>query len=204
MGLSRSRAGANSMFWATCAVVDLVDAPGVDVVGDACEPDVLEEAGIRNATAVIFALEDDTTANFATLVARDLNRDARIVVRANDEQDVPKLHRAAADYVQSLATTSGRMIASTVFEDEDVLTYSMSIRVMRVGARDLVGRTIGEAGVRTETGCTVVATARDGKTISDFDPNTLAIEDGDEVVVAGTDEAVIRFEQLFGRGRIGG
>lgn len=179
-------------------VVDLVDNDGVDVVGDACDPDVLDRAGIRDATAVIFALEDDTTAIFATLVARDLNPDARIVVRANDEEDVPKLYRAGADYVQSLATISGRMIASTIFEDESVLTYGMSIRVAQISAPGLGGRTIGEAGVRTETGCTVVAVDRGGTKITDFDPDTFVIEEDDDVVIAGTDEAVTRFEQKFG------
>lgn len=179
-------------------VVDLVDRPGVDVLGDACDPDVLRRAGIEEAAAVLFALEDDTTAVFATLVARDLNPDVRIVVRANEKADVPKLFRAGADYVQSLATVSGRMIASTVFEDEDVLTYGMSIRVMRMSAPGLEGRTVGEAGVRSETGCTVVAVTRDGRTITGFDPDELELEADDELVLAGTDEAITRFEQRFG------
>lgn len=183
---------------AELTVVDIDDHEGVDVVGDACDPEVLREAGIEDATAVLFAIEDDTLAIFATLVARDLNPDLRIVVRANEEEDVPKLYRAGADYVQSLATTSGRMIASTVFEDEDVLTYGMSIRVMRISAPGLAGRTIGDVEVRTETGCTVVAVIRDGRTITGFDANALELEDGDEVVIAGTDEAITRFEGAFG------
>ena len=194
----RAAYGALRETSAELTVVDIDDHEGVDVVGDACDPEVLREAGVEDAAAALFAIEDDTLAIFATLVARDLNPDLRIVVRANEEEDVPKLYRAGADYVQSLATTSGRMIASTVFEDEDVLTYGMSIRVMRISAPGLAGRTIGDAEVRTETGCTVVAVIRDGRTITGFDPNALELEDGDEVVIAGTDEAITCFEGTFG------
>ena len=179
-------------------LVEALIREGVDVVGDACDPAVLRRAGIEDASAVLFAMGDDTLAIFATLVARDLNPDLRIVVRADEEEDVPKLYRAGADYVQSLATTSGRMIASTVFEDEDVLTFGMSIRVMRLPAPGLAGRTIGDAAVRTETGSTVVAVIRDGRTLTGFDPNAMELEDGDEVVVAGTDDAITRFEKRFG------
>lgn len=179
-------------------VVDIVDADGVDVVGDACDPTVLEEAGMREADSVLFALESDTMAVFATLVARDLNDRARIVVRANQEEDVPKLYRAGADYVQSLASISGRMLASTIFEDEEVLTYGLSIRVVRVAAPGLAGSTIADAAVRTRTGCTVIAVMRNDRAITDFDPDTFIVGEDDEVVIAGTDDAVNRFEGRFG------
>jgi Trk K+ transport system NAD-binding subunit len=179
-------------------VLDVDPGPAVDVVGDARDPDVLCAARIEDAAALLIAVSDDTTAIFATLIARELNPDLHIVVRANEEADVQKLYRAGGDYVQSLATVSGRMLASTVFEDEEVLAYDKQVSVVRLPAGDLVGRTIAEANVRSVTGCTVVAVVRAGETLTEFDPASFVFADGDEVIIAGTDEATTRFERRFG------
>ncbi|MDS0475245.1 NAD-binding protein [Natrinema sp. 1APR25-10V2] len=182
---------------ARVTVLDNVEKEGVDVVGDARDPAALREAGVDDAAAVIVTLDDDTTAVFAALVARDLNPSADVVVRANDAEDVRKLYRAGADYVQSLATVSGRMMASTVFEDEEVLAVDRGINVVRLPAGRLAGRTIVDAAVRSRTGCTVVAVVRDGETITAFDPSELVVEGDDEVILAGTDESVQSFEVQF-------
>ncbi|QLH82095.1 potassium channel family protein [Halosimplex pelagicum] len=178
-------------------VLDIEDGDQVDCVGDARDPAVLEEVGITDMAAMVLMVGDDTTAIFTTLIARELNPDLHIVVRANEEPDVEKLYQAGADYVQSLATVSGRMLASTVFEDEEVLVYDRQISVVRLPADGLEGRTLAGAAVRSETGCTVVAIDRGSETITDFDPTTTTFEAGDEVVVAGTDESITRFERRF-------
>ncbi|MEF8881717.1 MAG: NAD-binding protein [Halapricum sp.] len=180
-------------------VLDIEDDEGVDVVGDARDPAVLERADIDDATALIVTVGDDTAAIFTTLIARELNPSLRIVVRANEEADVQKLYRAGADFVRSLATVSGRMLVSTVLEDEDVLSYDTRVNVVQLPAGALAGRTIVDADVRAATGCTVLAIVRDGQAITDFDPAAETIRVDDELVIAGTDEAVSRFERQFGR-----
>jgi len=194
----RAAAAALEDSGAELTVLDAEEATDVDVVGDARDPKTLDAAGIGAASALIVAVGDDTTAIFVTLIARELNPDLYIVVRANEEDDVQKLYRAGGDYVQSLATISGRMLASTVFEDEEVLAYDKGINVVRLPAGTLVGNTIADERVRTETGCTVVAVVRDGETITDVDPEAFTLETGDEVIIAGTDEATTQFERTFG------
>ncbi|WP_302081993.1 potassium channel family protein [Salinibaculum rarum] len=179
-------------------VLDSVEKGGVDVVGDARDPEVLQAAGIDDASALLLMVGDDTAATLSTLIARRQNPDVRVIVRANEEENTQKLRRAGADYVQSLATISGRMLASTVFEDEDVLSYSKQINVVRLSAGSLAGSTISEAAIRSETGCTVVAIVRDGETITEFDPDSFEFQAGDEAVVAGTDESTTAFETAFG------
>lgn len=179
-------------------VLDSVAKDTVDVVGDARDPTVLQEAGIDDASALLLMVGDDTAATLSTLIARKQNPDVRIVVRANEEANTQKLYRAGADYVQSLATISGRMLASTVFEDEDVLTYSKQINVVRLSADSLAGTTISEAAIRENVGCTVVAIVRDGETITDFDPDSFEFQTGDAVIVAGTDDSTTEFESEFG------
>jgi Trk K+ transport system NAD-binding subunit len=170
----------------------------IDVVGDARDPAVLEAADISEASVLVLTIGDDTTAIFTTLIARELNPDLNIVVRANDDANVEKLYRAGADYVQSLATVSGRMLASTVFEDEEVLAYDKRINVVRLPAGSLGGSTIADADVRGRTGCTIVAVVRGGATIHGFDPHTFEVESDDELILVGTDDDVLRFEHEFG------
>ncbi|WP_254768990.1 potassium channel family protein [Salinilacihabitans rarus] len=200
-GFGQTGAAAYAVLEPTGTEITVLDREAgeeVDVVGDARDPDVLTEAGIEGASALLLGLGDDTTAVFATLIARDLNPDVEIVVRANDESNVRRLYRAGADYVQSLATVSGRMLASTVFEDEEVLAYDTRIQVVRVPADGLSGWTIVEADVRARTGATVLGVVTDGETITDFDPGSLRIEADDELVLAGTDESVAEFDRIFG------
>jgi Trk K+ transport system NAD-binding subunit len=193
----RASAAALEDTGAELTVLDAREATDVDVVGDARDPETLDAAGIEDASALIVSVGDDTTAIFVTLIARELNPDLYIVVRANEEDDVQKLYRAGGDYVQSLATISGRMLASTVLEDEEVLAYDKGINVVRLPAGTLVGSTIADERVRTETGCTVVAVVREDETVTDFDPEAFTLETGDEVIIAGTDEATTRFERTF-------
>ncbi|WP_423751371.1 potassium channel family protein [Salinirarus marinus] len=175
-------------------VVDHTEMDGVDVVGDATDPETLREAGITDARSVILALPDDTTTEFATLVIRDASPQTEVIARVEEPRSIQKMYRAGADYVLSLATVSGRMIASKILEDEDVLSLDQQIEVVRTRAPALVGRTIGDALVRSKTGCTVVAIERNGDVLTEVGPD-VRVEAGDELVIAGTDDGIRRFNE---------
>jgi len=178
-------------------VVDRQDVPGVDIVGDATDPEVLEEAGVGVARSIVLAIPDDTATEFATLVVRDLNGSIEVVARAEGSEAARKMYRAGADYVLSLGTVSGRMIASEVLESEEVVAPDTQVEVVRTRAPGLVGRTLGEARVRSRTGCTVVAVERDEEVLTDVGPE-FRVRAGDELVVVGTDEGTNGFTDRFG------
>lgn len=178
-------------------VLDLVDGPGVDMTGDATDPDALSRADVEDARTVILAIPDDTLTEFAILVVRDLNPDIELIARAEETENVQKMYRAGADYVLSLATVSGRMLASTILKDEEVMSLDKQVEVLRTHAPGLVGRTLGGADVRARTGCTVVGVDRDGEMITDLGAD-FRIEEGDELVIAGTDEGANRFMETLG------
>jgi Trk K+ transport system NAD-binding subunit len=175
-------------------VVDRTEMDGVDVVGDATEPETLQAAGIENARSVILAIPDDTTTEFATLVIRDISPETEIIARVQEIESVQKMYRAGADYVLSLATVSGRMIASTILENEDVLSLNQQVEVVRTVAPKLVGQTIDDADVRSKTGCTVVGVERDGTVMTDVGPE-FEVEADDAVIIAGTDEGIRQFTE---------
>src|SRR5699024_3761533 len=174
--------------------VDIVDKPGVNVVGDITEERRLNEAGLDDALAVVLCLPDDTRTIFATLVIREHYPDIEILVRAKETANVPKLYRAGADYVLALATVSGRMLASTIL-DEEVMDFDTQIQVLRTRCPAFAGQTLAEAAVRARTGCTVVAVDRDGTVLTEIDPD-FELRSDDEVIVVGTDEDVTRFAAL--------
>ncbi|MEF8867387.1 MAG: NAD-binding protein [Haloarculaceae archaeon] len=177
-------------------VVDLLDKPGVDVVGDITDEATLREAGVDEASTVIIAVSDDTTTVFATLVLREFNPDVEIIARAEATESVRKLYQAGADYVLALATVSGRMLASTIL-DEEVISFDQQVEIVRVGCGSLVGRTLGEADVRARTGVTVLAVERDEDVLTDLGPD-FRIQRGDDLVVAGTDADMNRFAAFVG------
>lgn len=177
-------------------VVDHADGDGVDVVGDATKPEVLSDAGVESAETVVIALPDDTTTEFSTLVVRDLAPEAEILARIEENANISKTYRAGADYVLSLSTVTGRMSASYLLEDREVLSLKQQVVVMRTTVPELSGLTIGEANIRKRTDCTVVAINRETKTVTDIGPRTAVLE-GDELVVVGSNDGIREFEELF-------
>lgn len=177
-------------------ILDHEEKPGVDIVGDATSPEDLRAAGVEDARTIILALSEDTDTEFATLVIRDLNPDVEIIARAEESENVKKMYRAGADYVLALATVSGRMLASTILEDEDVISMDKQVEIIRTDAGGLAGTTLGEADVRSRTGCTVVALERNGTVLTDLGPD-VRIQYEDSLVIAGTDAGVKRFKRLF-------
>ena len=191
-------------------VVDREDDPAVDVVGDAADADTLRTAGVPDARSIVLAIPDDTTTEFATLVVRDLNGTGEVIARADDVGaignalrseatevgSIRKMYRAGADYVLSLATVSGRSIASEIIESEEFLTVGTKVNVVRTRAPGLAGSTIEEARIRKRTGCTVVAIERDGELRTAIDP-TFRLQRDDELVVAGTAAGTSRFVEEF-------
>jgi Trk K+ transport system NAD-binding subunit len=177
-----------------CTVVDREDGPLVDVLGDVTDESVLAEAGLADARAIVLALPDDTLTIFTTLVCSELYPDVEVVVRVEADESVQKLYRAGADYVLSLATVSGRMLASAIL-DEDVIALDRQVEVVRIEAGAFAGETLAGADIRHRTGCTVIAVERDGEVITDVGP-AFELAAGDDVILAGTDDAVNRYTEL--------
>ncbi len=177
-------------------VIDSSEFDGVDVVGDATDPETLAAGGVEGAETVVLALPDDTTTEFATLVIRDLAPDTQILARVAEQANISKTYRAGADYVLSLERVTGRMAASHLLEGRDVLSVDQQVETIREEVPALAGTTIQEANIRGRTGCTVVAIEREDEVLSDIGPDT-TIQPGDELIVVGTDDGITAFEHEF-------
>lgn len=176
-------------------VLDLEDTPRVDVVGDVTDEETLREAGVADARTVVLALDSDTVTLVAAFVIGKVAPDVEIVARADETQNVRKLYHAGVDYVLSLSTVAGRLLAAEILESEDPISLDQQIRLVRRDPGSLAGQTLGEARLREETGCAVVAVEhRDGRVTTALRDWT-EIEATDHLVVAGTDDALARFDE---------
>jgi voltage-gated potassium channel len=137
------------------------------VHGDASDDDVLDEAGIDRAAALVAAVSTDAANLFITLSGRSLRSDLFIVSRAREESSVNKLLRAGADRVVNPQEIGGARIAAFVSRPRvtDFLDVVMHTRETELVLEEislapesqLVGLSLGEAKVRDRTGALVLA-----------------------------------------------
>ena len=175
-------------------IIDLQRYEGKDqVIGDSADKDTLIRAGILEASTIVVTLSDDNKNMLTVLLARNLNPHVNIIARANLDRSVSKIYRAGADYVTSLSTTGGQILARIVekgiFEDAIMLSEGVLLEKFNVRGSEVEGMSIRDTKMRTRTGCTIVGLIDDGK----FNPNP------DPSVVLGPESIILAvgtFKQL--------
>jgi voltage-gated potassium channel len=92
------------------------------LIGDGTDDDLLREARIEKAMALITALPDDADNVFIVLSARALNPKIQIISRASEESAYPKLRKAGADNVIMPDKIGGSHMA-TLVSKPDVIEF---------------------------------------------------------------------------------
>lgn len=179
-------------------VIDRDGAEGVDVVGDALDPRVLEEAEIRRAQAVILALDSDSATLFATVIVKEHAPQVPVIARVNQAENVDRIHRAGADFSLSMSQVSGQILARRLLGQEAV-AVDPALKVLKVPVEGLTGRHPTDLDIRERTGCSVVAVERGEEVLVEFPPE-FRFQDGDTIYVSGESGAVNQFEKSLGRG----
>jgi voltage-gated potassium channel len=87
--------------------------------GDSTKAEILREAGIERAKALIIALNEDPKTVFTALTAKELNPRVRIYARANRNDSKNKIRLAGADYVVCLPEIGGRELIRGLLEQKD-------------------------------------------------------------------------------------
>ncbi len=86
--------------------------------GDPSSEKVLEEARVKYAKTVIICTDEDERNLIISLHMKEVNPNARIVVKIKREELRKTLQIAGVTYVSSPYVTAGRLIASAAFEPE--------------------------------------------------------------------------------------
>lgn len=164
--------------------------------GDATHDELLLEAGIEKAAALISVLGEDTDNLFVVLSARQLNPNLTIISRAVTEQVESKLKRAGANYVVRPERIGGFYMATLVSKPDAVEFFnilsnmgSVQIDFEEVESNQLKpefqGKTIQEMNIRSLTGANVIAIHDDeGRYIINPSPDTF-IRTGSKLVILG-------------------
>jgi voltage-gated potassium channel len=175
--------------------IDIDDHETVDIVGDAGSEEVLEEARVETAGAIIVGLPDDSASLLTAVIARSMNPDIEILVRVSETDATQKALSAGADYVLSVPRVSARMVAREL-RGEDILAPASQIRLLRVPATPLSGSTLAESGIYEKTGCRVIAVEDETGFTSTVDPQR-EFTGEERIVLVGSDEAVQQFRKRF-------
>ena len=168
---------------------------GVDVAGNVLELQVLEAAGVRDAQAVVLALDTDSATLFATVILKDLAPEVPVIARVNQADNVDRIHRAGAYFALSISQVSGQMLAKKLLGQE-AFAVDPQLKVRRLAALPLAGRHPSELRIRARTGCSVVAVERGDDVLVDLGPD-FRFQPEDTVYVCGSSDAVRRFGEVF-------
>ncbi|HNC50905.1 MAG TPA: NAD-binding protein [Accumulibacter sp.] len=179
----------------TAIVIDREAVAGVDVVGNVLELATMEQARVREASAVVLALSNDSEGVFATAVLRDRAPDAPLIVRANRAQNIPRLYQAGADFALSVGQVAGQILAYHL-RGEQAVAVEHRLKFIRVAAGQLAGGHPWRDRVNERTGAAVVAVEHRGKVFVEFD-DAFMVDPDDTVFVCGTPGALEQYLREF-------
>jgi voltage-gated potassium channel len=159
------------------------------IMGDATEDEILKQAGIERASALIAATSPDANNIYLTLTARELNSKIKILSRAFEKKAEKRLLQAGANKIIYPDRMGGMRLAFSLLRPAmigflDVLSQSfeegeIELEELTIGERcSLKGRSLKDAQIRPSFNLIVLAVRKpDGSTI--FNPG------GDTVLAAG-------------------
>ena len=179
-----------------CIVVDAKKYDVNEVVGNAENEEILQEARINEAGFCIVALNDDDVNIFTTLMARNLNPGIRILARANDPGSVDKLYRAGADYVALLPRIGGQTVGRIVLADTVTILINLPDGEMVVLKHNRHPVELSVTEIRVRTGVRFLGIERSDR-IFVTPAETEIIRQGDAVIVSGNTDQLKKFIHLF-------
>lgn len=182
-------------------VMNYAEEPIKFIEGDATEDEILEEAGIQNAKAIITTMPADADNLFVVLTARSLNPNIVIVSRSSNESAERKLHVAGVDHVVMPESVGGAHMAKLVTRT-DVLEFLDHLSITGVSETNLDvidyhelpaefrNKSIMEMAVRKIVGANIVGfKTPDHEFIINPSPETIITPDS-KIFILGTPDQI--------------
>lgn len=180
---------------------DLDPEAGADIVGDTTRRSLWQRVDLDDTDAVVLVLDDDMAMIGTTLLLEEIAPEIEVIARVNDPDNIWKLYSAGAEYVLSLPTIAGEIIADRVLESETLLTPDTGFEFIRTTVPQFAGQTLRDIEFRNQTGCTIVAIERDSNLIVDIDPD-MNIREEDIIVAVGDPNSVAGLRGMVGDERL--
>ena len=154
------------------------------IVGDATRRDILARAEVDKAQQIVVTADRDDAAVLVTLMARQSNADAYIVVAVREEQNVELVRQSGADATVTSSEAVGRLLGlSTVSPGlghvlDDLLTSGEGLEVAE---REALPEDVGKSPQHLAD--QVIGVIRRGRLHRYFDPAVTQVELGDKLIV---------------------
>jgi voltage-gated potassium channel len=173
-----------------------VTDPQRTIVGDATDPDVLQQAGLDHTSTVVVTTRDDDTNIFATICCRRLRPELEIIARSTSSRNITTLHRAGADLVLSYAAMGANLIFNRL-RRQSVMHVAEGLDLVAMPITPaLAGKTLLELNLPNQVGCLAVAMRVGERASATLDPSAPLPASG-ELIVVGDAEAERVFADRF-------
>lgn len=174
-----------------------LDAEVLHLLGDVTDDQVLREAGIAHARALIVALDTDADTVYVTLSARAMRPDVVIVARARTAGSKEKLKLAGATRAVNPQRIGGRRLAAFALQPDvaeflDVVMHDDNLdwRIQQVpitARSELAGKSVAEMRISERTGALLLAVRRSAEaTLEPKPPGELVAPAGAVLIALGT------------------
>ncbi len=173
--------------------------------GDATHEDVLEQAKIHHARALIATTPNDADNVFVVLTARSMNPGLTVISRASELESQMKLKRAGATNVIMPERIGGQRMAKLVHQPDVVefLEYILLQKTQDVSLEELscanlahcfIGKSISELKVREISGANIIGIKISGaRYVFNPDPQMI-LSRNDQLFVLGNPEQIERLK----------
>ncbi|HAF29911.1 MAG TPA: potassium channel protein [Bacteroidales bacterium] len=192
------------------AIIETIreDATMLYIQGDATQDEILLDAKIENAQALITALPNDADNLFVVLTARAMNPELKIISRASSFNSDRKLRSAGATNVIMPDKIGGQRMAKLVAQPDivDFLEYIMlreleEVYIDEISCKDIspvfAEKTIGEWSIRSETGANIIGIkTADNNYIVNPSPD-VNITSNDQIFVLGNPEQIRKLKKVL-------
>ena len=178
------------------------------IKGDATHEDVLQQAGIYDARALIATTPNDADNVFVVLTARSMNPGLTVISRASEMGSQMKLKRAGATNVIMPERIGGQRMAKLVHQPDVVeffesvlLQKTQDVSLEEVSCRNLaqqfVGKSLAEIKIREISGVNIVG-IKIGGTRYIFNPDPkMIISRNDQLFVLGNPGQIKKLKELL-------
>ncbi|MFY7879542.1 MAG: potassium channel family protein [Lacibacter sp.] len=162
--------------------------------GDATRDEVLKEAGILKAKAIITTMPIDADNLFTVLTARQLHPNVTIISRASHDSSVNKLKIAGANNVIMPDKIGGAQMATLVLNPD--IQEMISLLATRSNSRFRIEEllatkniSLNDMNLWARTGCTLLA-VKNGKDYILNPGPSFVIHGGERLIIMGSDEQI--------------
>lgn len=166
------------------------------IVGDAADREVLRQAGLDEAKAVLLTTNEDAMNIYLAVYCRRLQPDLNIVSRITLERNIDAIYRAGADSVLSYASLGREHVRAFIHGRDPVLVGEGADLFSVTVPNSLVGKTLDESDIGSRTGLIVVAVESDDTTTNAAP--TLTLKATDRLLMLGSAEQRTAFGKAFG------